>query len=81
MAPSELARYEQTYPTPSVAAGAEKEKVCWCVEADKVRSRVATSSYLMADVSKCIWSHTDPPVDTLAPHSISAPFAPLWYSD
>lgn len=36
VAPSELARYEQTYPTPSVAAGAEKEKVCWCVEADRV---------------------------------------------
>lgn len=37
--------------------GKEKRtKVCWCVKADKVRSSVATFSYLMADLSKCIGS-------------------------
>lgn len=37
--------------------GKEKRtKVCWCVKADKVGSSVATFSYLMADLSKCIGS-------------------------
>lgn len=44
-----------------VAEGAKRRKkkrtkVCWSVKADKVGSSVATFSYLMADLSKCISS-------------------------
>lgn len=64
------------------------------MKADKVGSSVATFSYLMADLSKCIWSllgsvavrareklHKDSPVDTVSPHSISAPLVLLLYLD
>lgn len=75
--------------------GKEKRtKVCWCVKADKVGSSVATFSYLMADLSKCIESllgsvaawlreklHKDSPVDMVSPHSISAPLILLLYLD
>lgn len=97
--PSELAHYKKDIRDNAggreCQKGKEKRtKVCWCVKADKVGSSVATFSYLMADLSKCIGSLLAsvavrlernctkiPPVDMVSPHSISVPLILLLYLD